>query len=73
MYVNTIAQHQKHLLVSGLSGDLQSIVMLRKPDTLELAMSYVTEEENFRYTQNQSNLINRRFQDNKQKSDFKVH
>lgn len=38
--------------IRGLTGHLQSIVRLRNPDTLELAMTYVTEEENFKYTQN---------------------
>ena len=38
--------------IRGLTGQLQSIIRLRKPDSLELAMTYVTEEENFKYTLN---------------------
>jgi hypothetical protein len=37
---------------------LQSIERLRNPDSLEHAMTYVTEEENFRYTQNFATLLN---------------
>jgi hypothetical protein len=42
--------------IRGLPPQLQSIVRLRNRDSLEHAMTYVTEEENFRYTQNFATL-----------------
>lgn len=56
--------------IRGLSGNLQSIVRLRNPDSIEMAMNYVTEEENFRYTQNLPNLLHCNIQD-KPRSDLK--
>jgi hypothetical protein len=44
--------------IRGLPPQLQSIVRLRNRDSLEHAMTYVTEEENFRYTQNFATLLN---------------
>lgn len=43
--------------IRGLRGNLQSVVRLRNPNSLEAAMNLVTEEENFHYTKNISNLI----------------
>jgi hypothetical protein len=44
--------------IRGLPPQLQSIVRLRNRDSLEHAITYVTEEENFRYTQNFATLLN---------------
>jgi hypothetical protein len=43
--------------IRGLQPQLQNIIRLRNPDTLEQAMVYVTEEENFRYSQNFAPLL----------------
>lgn len=37
--------------IRGLTGQLQTVIRLRQPDSLETAMTYVTEEENFKYVQ----------------------
>lgn len=39
--------------IRGLSGRIQDMVRLRNPDSLELAISYVIEEENFALNQKQ--------------------
>lgn len=39
--------------IRGLTGRIQDMVRLRAPDTLELAISYVLEEENFMHNQRQ--------------------
>lgn len=36
----------------GLPGHLQSVIRLKSPNCIELAMTQITEEENFHYTQN---------------------
>lgn len=41
--------------IRGLRGNLQTTIRLRNPVTLEQAMSYVVEEENFYYAQARSN------------------
>ncbi|CAH2001487.1 unnamed protein product [Acanthoscelides obtectus] len=38
--------------VRGLSGPLQTVIRLKNPSSLEEAMAYIIEEENFQYTQN---------------------
>lgn len=48
--------------IRGLTGHLQSIIRLRNPKTLEEAMNFVTEEENFRYTQNLPQLLTKNVQ-----------
>lgn len=40
--------------IRGLTGRVQDMVRLRNPDTIELAMSYVLEEENFMLNQRQT-------------------
>lgn len=44
--------------IRGLTGQLQNNIRLRNPDSLEVAMSLVIEEENFMYSQNRSNTLN---------------
>lgn len=44
--------------IRGLPNSVQTNVRLRKPDSLEIAMSYVIEEENFMYSTNQLNTLN---------------
>lgn len=44
--------------LAGLNGNLGLAVSLQKPDTLEKAMSFVLEEENFNYARNRSTLSN---------------
>lgn len=41
----------------GLPANLQSIIRLKNPTSLEIAMQFVTEEQNFRYTQNFATLL----------------
>nr|CAH7748166.1 unnamed protein product [Callosobruchus chinensis] len=47
--------------IRGLTGRVQDMVRLRNPDSLELAISYVLEEENFmlhqRHTQNEITVL----------------
>nr|CAI5857003.1 unnamed protein product [Callosobruchus analis] len=38
--------------IRGLPGPLQTIIRLKNPDSLERALTYVVEEQNFQYTQN---------------------
>nr|CAH7717943.1 unnamed protein product [Callosobruchus chinensis]CAH7735650.1 unnamed protein product [Callosobruchus chinensis]CAH7739554.1 unnamed protein product [Callosobruchus chinensis] len=38
--------------IRGLSGPLQTIIRLKNPESLETALSYLVEEQNFQYTQN---------------------
>jgi hypothetical protein len=58
VYMKQYDQLAQKTFIRGLPGNLQSIVRLRNPTSIEHAMSIVTEEENFRYTQNFSNLLN---------------
>lgn len=44
--------------IGGLSGQIQNNVRLRNPDSLEKAMSFVIEEENFLYSQQRTNTLN---------------
>lgn len=51
--------------IRGLTGNLQTTIRLRNPNSIEQAMNFVTEEENFRYTQNFSQqLLNTTKQNN---------
>lgn len=43
--------------IRGLTGRIQDLVRLRNPDSLELAMAYVVEEENFTLSQKQHGYI----------------
>lgn len=47
--------------IRGLTGRVQDMVRLRDPDTLEVAISHVIEEENFMLAQRQSNFIQNSF------------
>jgi hypothetical protein len=58
VYSNQYNKIALKTFIRGLPPQLQSIVRLRNPDSLEHAMTYVTEEENFRYTQNFAALLN---------------
>lgn len=44
--------------IRGLAGHIQNNIRLRNPTSLEQAMSFVIEEENFLYSQNKSNSLN---------------
>lgn len=44
--------------IRGLSGRIQDMVRLRNPNSLELAISYVLEEENFMLNQKQMSFYN---------------
>lgn len=44
--------------IKGLPLNLQTIIRLRNPDSLEKAMSFVIEEENFLYSTNKANSLN---------------
>lgn len=57
IYLKQYDQVALKTFIRGLSGHLQSIVRLRNPASLEIAMHFVTEEENFRYTQNLPQLL----------------
>lgn len=59
IYTNQYNKVSLKTFIRGLTGNLQSIIRLRNPETLEKAMAYVTEEENFRYTQNIAFSTNR--------------
>lgn len=59
IYTNQYNKVSLKTFIRGLTGNLQSIIRLRNPETLEQAMAYVTEEENFRYTQNIAFSTNR--------------
>lgn len=49
--------------IRGLSGRMQDMIRLRQPNSLEQAISYSIEEENFLYAQRQPNqLTNNNFQ-----------
>lgn len=43
--------------IRGLTGRVQDMVRLRNPDSLEVAISYVLEEENFILSQKQSSVM----------------
>lgn len=59
VYLRQYDQVALKTFIRGLSGNMQSIVRLRNPDSLEMAMNFVTEEENFRYTQNLPQALTR--------------
>lgn len=59
IYLNQYDNLALKTFIRGLPSNLQSIIRLRNPATLEIAMNYVTEEENFRYTQNLPNMLMR--------------
>lgn len=59
IYLKQYDQLSLKTFIRGLPHSLQSIVRLRSPENLEIAMNYVTEEENFKYTQNLPNLLTR--------------
>ncbi|KAK4885938.1 hypothetical protein RN001_002209 [Aquatica leii] len=59
--------------IRGLQGRVQDMTRLRNPDTFELALSYVLEEENFMLYQKQSHAIqNTMFNPNNQKNYHKI-
>jgi hypothetical protein len=57
VYSNQYNKLALKTFIRGLQPQLQNIIRLRNPDTLEKAMAYVTEEENFRYTQNFASFL----------------
>jgi hypothetical protein len=57
VYSNQYNKLALKTFIRGLQPQLQNIIRLRNPDTLEQAMAYVTEEENFRYTQNFASFL----------------
>jgi len=52
IYIRQYEQLSLKTFIRNLPNQLQSIIRLKNPDTLETAMSYVIEEENFSYTSN---------------------
>jgi hypothetical protein len=57
VYSNQYNKLALKIFILRLQPQLQNIIRLRNPDTLEQAMAYVTEEENFRYSQNFAPLL----------------
>lgn len=52
IYLNQYEQITLRTFIRSLNGPLQSIIRIRNPPNLEAAMTLITEEENFNYTQN---------------------
>lgn len=52
IYLNQYEQITLRTFIRSLNGPLQSIIRLRNPPNIETAMTLITEEENFNYTQN---------------------
>lgn len=52
IYLNQYEQITLRTFIRSLNGPLQSIIRLRNPANLETAITLITEEENFQYTQN---------------------
>lgn len=52
IYLNQYEKITLRTFIRSLNGPLQSIIRLRNPLNIETAMTLITEEENFNYTQN---------------------
>lgn len=52
IYLRQYDQVCLRTFIRGLPGTLQSIIRLKNPDCIESAMTQITEEENFHYSQN---------------------
>ena len=61
LYSNQYDNLALKTFIRGLSGHLQTVIRLRNPNSLEQAMCYVTEEENFKYTQSFANMLQNPF------------
>lgn len=52
IYLRQYDQVCLRTFIRGIPGPLQSLIRLKNPNCIEVAMTQITEEENFHYTQN---------------------